>query len=161
MEKDTNAKFAKKNFKELCKLLDKKKWKYEKEEENYKVRITFAENEYTVCVILRFNSNLGIFSAITWFDLPEIPESKRTLMAAAITFANGKLTDGNFDYSCLKNKVFFRMATSFIESTLSESLYDYMISVTYHTTKEYLRKFIDLYKSEFKTLNQLKNYVCG
>ena len=161
MEKDTNAKFAKKNFKVLCKFLDKKKWKYEKAEENYKVRIPFAESGYTVYVILWFNLNLGIFSAMTWFDLPEIPESKRTLMAAAITFANGKLTDGNFDYNCLKNKICFRMATSFIESMLSESLYDYMISVAYHTTKEYLRKFVDLYKNEFKTVNQLKNYVCG
>lgn len=159
MEKDTNAKFAKKNYKLLCKFLDKKKWKYEKEEEKYKVRIPFAESGYTIYVNLSFGLNLGILFAMTWFDLPEIPESKRSLMAAAITLANGRLMDGNFDYNCLKNKVLFRMCTSYIESVLGESLYEYLISVTYHTTKEYLRKFDTLCTTEFKTMSQLKNLI--
>ncbi|MDE6690407.1 MAG: YbjN domain-containing protein [Clostridia bacterium] len=161
MEKDTNAMFAKKNFKVLCKYLDKKKWKYTKEEEKFRIEIAFSDRAHNVYVYLRFNEELGIVSALTSMSLPEIPENRRSLMAAAITLANGRLTEGNFDYNCLKDKILFRMSTSYIESVLSESLYEYMISVAFHTIKEYYGKFEEICTAELKTITQLKNLIYG
>lgn len=158
-EKKENEKFAEKNYKALCKFLKSKKWKFEEEKENFKVHIDFEFDNSKIYVVIGFNIGLGTIYAFSKADDLEIPESKQSLIAAAVLIANGKMTDGNFDYKCLNGKIIFRITSCYIGTVLSDSLYEYLISNAYYAVKDYHKKFAAVCTAQLTTLGQLKNLI--
>ena len=75
-----------------------------------------------------------------------VPEEKRLDMALAVSIVNNRLVDGSFDYDVMRGALLFRMTTSFIESTLSETAFEYMLFCSCGTIDEYNDKFLMLCK---------------
>ena len=152
-------KFAEKNYKVLLKYVKSQKWKFEENKEKYKINIDFEYEGSKIYTALCLNVDLGFVYVLARADDFEIPETRQSLVAAAVTLANGKIKDGGFDYNCFKNRILFRLTTSYIDCVLDKSIYAYMVSTAYHTVKDYHRKFKAVCTTKFATVGQLKSLI--
>ena len=65
-------------------------------------------------------------------------------LAFALCVINDTLSDGHFCFDRRNTGVYFKMTSSFYNSILSESIFEYMLSVAAEKTDEYYLKINEL-----------------
>lgn len=109
--------------------LEKRKWKYDKNENNLTIETGITGDDFPICFSLKIIPELMIIQLNS--KLPFIvPDEKITDIAVAVCFANTFLCDGNFDYEMSEGTISFRMTSSYRESIISPELICYMMDWT-------------------------------
>lgn len=142
---DVNMARAKEIYDDLCKILDKRDWHYEKIEEDLVVKSGVKGDDLPIDFIMKVNPRNEIVSFISWLPF-SIDEAKRIDMALAVCVANYGLVDGSFDYDLSDGTVLFRLTYSYRGSTLNEDLVEYMIMAASSIVDEYNDKFFMISK---------------
>lgn len=136
---------AKAVFDTLCRSLDNRKWNYKKNEEELTVECGVQSEDLPIEISIKIDVDRRLAMLISHIPLV-VKEDKRLDAAIAVSAVNNMLVDGSFDYNIASGHMFFRMTNSFIESTISEEVFFYMIFCSCQTIDEYNDKFLMLAK---------------
>ncbi|MCD7785551.1 MAG: YbjN domain-containing protein [Oscillospiraceae bacterium] len=137
-------------YKLLCQTLEKNNWKYKKDEEKLSIECGAQGDDLPVEFIVKVDAERQL--VLLTSHLPfVIQEDKRVDMAMVISVINNLLVDGCFDYSVTNGHIFFRMTNSFIESTVSESVFMYMLLCSFKTIDDYNDKLLMVAKGMITT----------
>lgn len=135
-----------KNFAALIQSLENKKLKYSVESEDNDrahVKISFTGNDLPMTLHILLRADRQIVSVISAMPF-RIREEVRRDAAIAVTYANHGLIDGSFDMNMETGEIRFRLTSSFHNTLLHESLYQYLIYVSADTVDRYNDRFMML-----------------
>ena len=147
---------AKQVYETLCKAIENREWKYDKDENELEVDFIVGGDDIPMQFIIKVDADrqlIRLFSPIPF----SMSESKRIDGAIATCAASFRMADGNFDYDITDGSILFRMTVSFIDSVISESLFQYMISCACTMVDEYNDKFFALNKGMIEVTEFLSN----
>lgn len=136
---------AKATYATLCSALDKGEWHYEKDEEELTIECGYRGEDLPIDLIIRVDADRQLVSLLSQMSF-KIKEDKRLDVAVAISYINYGMVHGCFDYDINTGGIFFRMSNSFVDSTLSEKVFMYMLICACKTVDEYNDKFLMLSK---------------
>ncbi len=136
---------AKEVFETLCRTLDKEDWSYQKDEEKLLIECGARGEDLPMELKVFVDAERSLILLLS--SMPgAIQEDKRVDMALAVSVVNNRLVDGSFDYDITSGNLIFRMTNSFLESTISEKLFLYMLLTACRTIDVYNDKFLMLGK---------------
>ncbi len=136
---------AKTVFEDLCAALDRRQWKYKKNEDDLVVTFGFAGEDIPMDFVLVVDADrqlLRMFSKLPF----AVPEDKRMDLAIATCVATYRLTDGSFDYDISTGEIVFRLTASFRESKIGDGLFEYLVVCSNVVVDEYNDKFFAISK---------------
>lgn len=136
---------ARETFETLCRTLDKKEWRYQKEDE--KLTLFCGAKGDDLPIDIHFTLDPERMLIVMVSHLPFVtPEDKRLDTAIAVSAVNNLLAHGCFDFDLKSGHMFFRMSNSFIESRIGEELFAYLLMAACNVVDEYNDKFLMLGK---------------
>lgn len=141
MEDEKKMKQAQATYQTLCKMLDTRDWKYQKNDEKLKIESGIRGEDLPIEFIMVVNPRQEIVSFFSRLPF-KMSEEKRVEGALAVCLANYGMADGSFDYDISDGEIVFRMTSSFRESLLGEDLFEYMIMCAASTVDVYNDKFL-------------------
>lgn len=145
---DENKKIlAKKVYDTLCKAIEKREWKYEKDEEKLVVYFGVSGEDISMNFIIVVDEERQIVRLMS--PMPyKMREEKRMEGAIATSAASFGMVDGSFDYDLSDGTIIFRMTASFRESEIGEELFQYMISCSCAMVDKYNTQFLAIDKGD-------------
>lgn len=138
---------AQKVFNTLCAMMDEKKLKYEKHEEDFVIDFIMGGDDLPMQMIVNVDAERQLIRLLSVIPVT-FPKEKRTEAAVAACLATDKLAVGSFDFDYKKGTVYFRLNSSYIDSLISKDLFVYMVGVSTNTVDEYNDKFFLLAKGK-------------
>ncbi len=142
---EVNMEKAKEVFATICRMLDKKDWNYEKQEDDLVIKTGVSGEDLPIDIVMTVNPKNELVSLFSFLPF-KTDESKRVDMAMAVAVANYGFADGSFDYNISDGTILFRLTSGYRESTLSEELFEYMLLVSATTVDSYNDKFFMISK---------------
>ncbi len=142
---EVNMTKAKEVYRTLLKMLDAKKFKYERHDEDLLIKSGIRGEDLPVefiMVVIPKNEVVQFISPMPF----NIAEDKRVEAAVAVAIANYGLINGSFDFDLSDGEIRFRLTTSYRDSTLGKDLFEYMMMVGASTVDNYNDKFLMLSK---------------
>lgn len=142
---EINMTKAKEVYRTLLKMLDAKKFKYERHDEDLLIKSGIRGEDLPVeflMVVMPKNEVVQFISPMPF----KIAEDKRVECALAVAVANYGLINGSFDFDLSDGEIRFRLTTSYRDSTLGKDLFEYMMMVGASTVDNYNDKFLMLSK---------------
>ena len=133
---------AKQVYQTLCRAIEKREWKYDKNEEELIVNFGVNGDDVPMQFIILVDAERQLMSPLPF----KMSESNRMEGAIAVCAASFALADGSFDYDLSDGTVLFRMTASFRESLIGEGLFQYLISCSCATIDKYNDQFLALDK---------------
>ncbi|MCM1545902.1 MAG: YbjN domain-containing protein [Clostridiales bacterium] len=146
-DKEPDIKLAKRNFKNLCAMLDDNHWKYETDEERLQIDCSARGDDLPINIRIKLNTELEIVTLYSPMPFTVNAES-RNAMLIAVARANYGMIDGSFDYNIKNGKIIFRMTSSYAGTILDKDVFEYMLFTSCHT--------VDDYNDKFETVNKIK-----
>ena len=132
-------------YQTLCDALDRRGWKYGKEEEKLLVHFGVNGEDIPMNFILIVDAERQLIRLMS--PLPfKMSEAKRMEGAIAACAASYGMVDGSFDYDLSDGTILFRMTASFRESVIGDGLFQYMISCSCAMVDKYNDLFLALDK---------------
>ncbi len=135
---------AKKVYDGLCAAIERRGWKYDKEEEKLLVSFAVKGDDLPMQFIIIVDVSRQMVRLMS--PLPfNMSEDKRMEGAIATCVASYKMADGSFDYDISDGQIVFRQTASFLDSEIGDGLFQYMISCA--------SAMVDRYNDEFFLIN--------
>ena len=132
-------------YKTLCAAIERREWKYDKDDEQLVVHFSVNGDDIPMQFILIVDADRQLVRLMS--PLPfKISEAKRMEGAIATCVASYGMNDGNFDYDLSDGTIRFRLTASFRDSVIGEELFQYMISYSCSAVDEYNDRFLALDK---------------
>ena len=132
-------------YETLCKALDRRGWKYGKDEEKLLVHFGVRGDDIPMNFIIYVDAERQLVRLMS--PLPfKMSEEKRMEGAIATCAATYGMADGSFDYDLSNGEIVFRMTASIRESQLGEGLFQYMMSCACAMVDKYNDQFLALDK---------------
>ena len=129
----------------LIHSLDARGWKYERHDEQLLIKSGVKSDDLPIEFVMIVNPRNEVVQFIS--SLPfTVPDDMRVDGALAVAVANYGLVDGSFDYSLNDGEIRFRLTSSYRDSVLGPSLFEYMIGVAASTVDHYNDRFFMLAK---------------
>lgn len=114
----------------LCSFLDGKKLKYEKDESNLIVRMSFLGKSMTINFFIKVDASRSVMYLKS--PMPFVIDgNNKEAMIHAVTMANWTMLNGMFEIDLDHGYIGFKLVVPFMESLLSEQLCKYMIDTSY------------------------------
>ena len=130
-------------YQTLCSVLKRNDIAYECDEENLCVKCSISGKvkDFRMIFVIEPSKML-----ISLYVPIEINSGLRNVseLAFALCVINDTLSDGHFCFDRKNIGVYFKMTSSFYNSLLSESIFEYMLSVAAEKTDEYYLKINEL-----------------
>lgn len=145
MAEVNNVAQAKAVFDTLCQALEHHEWHYEKDEEKLSIECGAQGEDLPMKLTIKVDAERMLIMVLSHMPFV-IQEDKRLEVAIAVSAINNALVDGCFDYDVASGHMFFRMTNSFLESTVSEEVFSYLLFCSCQTIDEYNDKFLMLAK---------------
>lgn len=156
MADEKNNTFSKTVFTTLCDVMERRGWKYEKDEKDLTVHFIVSGDDIPMQFILVIDAERQLIRLMS--PLPfKMSEDKRIDGAIATCAASFGLADGSFDYDLTEGRIIFRMTASFRESLIGEELFHYMIECSCVTVDEYNDKFLAIDKGLLSVSDFIEN----
>lgn len=152
-----NLQQAAKVYSTLCAMLDDQGWHYDKHPENYSIHCTAHGDDLPIEINIEIDAERLLVILLSPMPF-SVPEANRNQLAIAVAAANYGMVDGNFDYDYARGKIYFRMTSSYRNSTISKDLLEYMLYVSGKTIDDYNDKFFLAIKNNM-TVEQILDYV--
>ena len=141
---------AKVTFDTLCQTLERLEWSYKKDQDNLSIECGAQGEDLPMKININVDIDRMLIMLISHMPFT-ITEDKRLDVAVAVSAVNAALIDGSFDYDITSGYVLFRMTNSFVENTISEEVFSYMLHCSCQTIDEYNDKFLMLSKGLIST----------
>ena len=138
---------AKVAFDTLCDMLDEREWKYDKDEDNFRIESGASGEDLPMPIRIDVDPERDLITLLSHMTF-DIPEDKRVEMALAVSAINYMLVDGSFDYDVINGTLVFRMTSSYKESLVGKELFAYMLYVSCNTVDNYNDKLMLLAKGK-------------
>ena len=138
---------AKVTFDTLCDMLDEREWKYDKDEDNFRIESGASGEDLPMPIRIDVDPERDLITLLSHMTF-DIPEDKRVEMAIAVSAINYMLVDGSFDYDVINGTLVFRMTSSYKESLVGKELFAYMLYVSCNTVDNYNDKLMLLAKGK-------------
>ena len=138
---------AKAAYDKLCEMLDERKWKYSRDDDNFTIDTGAQGDDLPMDLKIIVDPEKMLVSVISPMNFP-IPEKNRVDLAVAISLANYGIVDGSFDYNFLNGSIYFRMTTSIRENMIGKEALEYMVFVACRTIDDFNDKFFKITLSE-------------
>ncbi|MCR4645542.1 MAG: YbjN domain-containing protein [Oscillospiraceae bacterium] len=142
---DEQMKMAKNVYDTICRMFDSLEYHYDCHEEELAVHCTVQGDDLPMDIVLIVHAERELVTLLSPMPFP-VPEERRMDMALAVNIANYGMVDGSFDFDLSSGEIRFRMTTSYIESILSEPLFQYMLACAAQTVDEYNDRFFMITK---------------
>ena len=136
----------------FCRVLDKHNWNYQKNEEKLSIDFGARGDDLLMDFKVRVDAQRELVMLVSHMPFV-VAEDKRLELAVAISAINNLLVDGCFDYDLMSGNIFFRMTCSYIGSSLSRDVFDYMLFCACDTIDNYNDKLLLIAKG-MTTLEQ-------
>lgn len=130
----------------LISMLEHKHLKYTVEEQidaRTHIRISFTGNDLPMTLHLILRADRQIVSVLSAMPFKMSAERMHDA-AVAVIAANHGLIDGSFDLNMQTGEIYFRLTTAFMQTTLSEELFSYLMFVSAETIDRFNDRFMDL-----------------
>ena len=150
-----NEKRAERAFRQTCAYLDKRGWKYDKDEEELSIRTAVRGEDIPIPMNLRINVEMQILQMLSTMPF-EIPAERRIDGALAICETNYLLREGAFDFSTMRGNVCFRMNMSYFDSELTEGAVEKLILMTIATVERYNDRLYDVSQGKMSLEEYIK-----
>lgn len=135
---------AKQVYNDLCRAIENREWKYDKDEENLAVYFGVSGEDFPMQFVLNVDVERQLLRVMS--PLPfKFGEDNRIEGAIATCVASNNMLDGSFDYNLNDGAIIFRMTASFRDSVIGEGLFQYMISASCAA--------VDYYNDQFVAIN--------
>ena len=145
MEDDKTVRQARVTFETMCRALDQRSIRYQKDEEKLWVRFGVRSDGLPVDILLRMDVQRQLVILLS--QLPfRMSREHLTDGALAVTAANFILADGSFDYNLNDGGMMFRLTASFRDSMLGEGLFEYMMVTAVRTVDRFSDRLLMLSK---------------
>ncbi len=138
---------AKQVYQTLCDAIEKRNWKFGKDEEKLLVHFGVRGDDILMNFILVVDAERQLIRLLSPMPF-KMSENKRMEGAIATCAATYGMADGSFDYDLATGEIVFRMTASFRESEIGEGLFQYMISCSCAMVDKYNDKFLGIDKGE-------------
>ena len=125
----------------LCDAIDRRSWKYGKDEEKLLVHFGVSGDDIPMNFILVVDADRQLIRLMSPMPF-KFCQDKRMEGAIATCAASNTMADGNFDYDLSDGEVVFRMTASFRESVIGEGLFQYMIDCSCAMVDKYNDLFL-------------------
>ena len=136
---------ALKVYQTLCEAIERREWKYEKEEEKLLVHFGVNGDDIPMQFILVVDAERQLIRVMS--PLPfKMSEEKRIEGAIATCVATFGMADGGFDYDLSSGRISFRITASYRNSDIGDGLFQYMMSCACAMVDEYNDKFLAIDK---------------
>lgn len=136
MAEEKNLAQARTVFETICRTLEQHQWQYRKDEEKLTIECGAQGEDLPMELTIKVDAERMLTMLVS--HLPYvIQEDKRLDIAVAVSLINYALVDGCFDYDVASGHLFFRMTSSFVESTISEEVFTYMLFCSCQTIDQF------------------------
>lgn len=156
MADENKITLAKNVYNTLCAAIERREWRFDKDEENLVVHFGVSGDDIPMQFIMVVDAERQLIRLLSPMAF-KMSESKRMDGAIATCVASFGLADGSFDYDLADGTIVFRMTASFRESTIGEGLFQYMISCSCAVVDEYNDKFLAIDKG----LMSITDFIAG
>ncbi len=114
----------------IVEIVKEQNWTYDYDEYDDYVSIEVAATSNEICVplVMQVDIEREFFTAISVLPIP-VPEDKQDEIAIAVNLINNYLVFGSFDYNYLEGAISYRFTSSYKESIISKSAYEFMIGI--------------------------------
>ncbi len=138
---------AKQVYDTLCEAIERRNWKFGKDEEKLLVHFGVRGDDIPMNFILVVDAERQLIRLLS--PMPyKMSENKRMEGAIATCAATYGMADGSFDFNLSTGEIVFRMTASFRESVIGEGLFQYMISCSCAMVDKYNDQFLGIDKGE-------------
>lgn len=145
MADEKNLASARAVYKTLCDAIEKRGWRYQKDDEKLFVVLSVIGEDLPMEFQVTVDVERQLVRLISPFPFT-ISENKRAEGAVAACVATYGLVDGSFDCNPLIGTIRYRMTASFKESLIGEGVFHYMFSCA--------GKMIDRYNDKFLAIDK-------
>jgi len=129
----------------VCAALDKRNWKYTKDEEKLLVYMDVTGDDLPMHIFVTVDADRQLLRVASPMRF-KMAEDKRMDGAIAVNVANFGMADGSFDYDIRDGEIVYRQVASFRESKIGIGLIEYLIDCACAT--------VDIYNDKFMMLNK-------
>ena len=145
MYEDRKLESAKQVYQLMCKAIENMGLKFGKEEDKLNVHFGVAGEDIAMHFVLMVDIKRQLICLMSPMPF-KIGESKRVDGAIATCAASFGMVDGSFDYDISNGSIVFRMTASFVDSSIGEGLFKYMIQCACAMVDKYNGMFLALDK---------------
>lgn len=158
MADEIDTRQAKRIYDTLCSAFKDMDWEFE-EDEGFVIESGAMGEDSHIRIRAEVDADrmLVILMSPIEFD---VPENRRVDVALAVSAINNSLACGSFDYNFLSGEIIFRLTTSYRDSLISKSLFEYMILSSCKTVDEYNGLLLGVVEGDV-TLRDLGEYING
>lgn len=157
MSEKQKLKAATAAYQDFCKMLDGRKWKYNRHDEDLAITTTAVGDDLSMELVIRFDADRQLVRLHSRIPV-EVPEAMRKAMAIAVSRANHNMVDGAFDYDYREGKIYFRLTASFKGSILSQEALEYILQVSCNTIDDYNDKFVAIVATKMSA-EQIADFI--
>ena len=136
---------AKKVFDTACEALADREWKFSPDEEELKIKTGAIGDDLPMDITIHADADRQLLLVISHLPVT-VPEDKRVDLAIAVSVINNQLVDGSFDYDLRSGSIFFRLTSSFLDSSIGKEAVMYMLMCSCSTIDDYNDKLLMLAK---------------
>lgn len=135
-----------KNYLTLCRTLERNEIEFEKEDKELSVKCSIIGKD--IRQSYGFSIDASKMLITLYSPLPVTVEGEQMAdMALAVCMINHGLKDGSFCLDVSEGLLYFKMTSSFYETKISDTLFEYMLSAAADAIDEYYPKFRKLSQS--------------
>ncbi len=136
-----------KNYITLCRMLEKNDIPFESDDSSLSVQCRVSGREAEIGFLLRIDPSKMLISLYSPLCV-HISGDRLPDIALGIAMINSTLDDGVFCLDKKLQQLYFRMTTSFYESNISGTLFEYMLCYAADAIDEYYPRLLRLAESE-------------
>lgn len=145
MADEKKMELAKQVYQTMCDAIDRRNWRYGKDEEKLLVHFGVNGDDIPMQFILIVDADRQLIRVMS--QLPfKMSEDKRMEGAIATCVASYGMADGSFDYDLSNGAIVFRMTASFRDSVIGEGLFQYLISCSCAMVDKFNDQFLAIDK---------------
>ena len=130
---EKEAKNAYKLFQKVC---DKYNFKYDANDEKYRVELGINGDNMNVKIVFLANANIDVAYVLSTLPFT-VNEAYINDVAQAVNLINSRLSLGSFDFSERKNEIVFRMATNYTGMEATKEAIEPLLLFTYSCVNKY------------------------
>lgn len=156
MPTEKEMKQAETAYKNLCKMLDNRGWRYKKHDADHAITCSATGEDLPIDITIDIHeeNSLIIFKS----KVAVMPKEKIVEGALAVNILNSSIINGVFEIDLRDGTIYFRLVNSFRDSLVSQEVYSYILGCSCATVDKFNDKLPKLANGEM-TLGELHNYA--
>lgn len=128
-------------YQKICGVLDARKWRYTKDDAALDIFFEVKGEDLPMNMRIAVNAERHLVMVVSPMPF-KVAENRRLDIAIAVCAVNSLSVEGNFDYDIETGTLGFRITQSFLESDISTTALDTMITLSCGFVDKFNDKFM-------------------